>query len=150
MCLQRAQDPARPVYEATNFQRQAEQLRDYYRACRCRLQELDGEDSDSSHSSSASSDPVTVTHHLDVTTTRLGDGGLEVSSQECVLPPVVDSVSDLELTYSSDLPFEDLPSSGGTVCSQLDISVLTVSGNFTSPRVGSSHHSSVGGQEEEE
>lgn len=88
---------------------------------------------------------------MDVTTTRLGDGGLEESNQECVLPPVVDSVSGSQLSYSSDSSLGDFPTSESTEYSQLQVSVLAVSGTFAPPELGNSgHHSSVGGQEEEE
>ncbi|XP_077500376.1 uncharacterized protein LOC144111110 isoform X2 [Amblyomma americanum] len=150
LCLQRAQDPSQSTYETAHFQRQAEQLRDYYHACRGRLRELDGQDSDSSQSSSSTvSAPVTVSHHVDVTTTRLGDGGLEETSQECVLPPIVDSVSVSEPSCSSDSSLEHLPySESASSYSQLEVTVLAVSGTL-GPQLGSSHSASLGQEGEE-
>lgn len=61
VCLQRSQDSAQPTYQVADWQQRARQLQDYYRACECRLRELDSSDT------SSDSIPVTVTHHVSVT-----------------------------------------------------------------------------------
>ncbi|XP_037557021.1 uncharacterized protein LOC119433831 isoform X1 [Dermacentor silvarum] len=109
VCLQRAQDPAQSTYQAADFQRRARQLQDYYRACRCRLQELDGSET----TSSSDPIPVTVTHH--VSTTAVSEGPQE-------------SLQDDELSHSS---LEEVSSE--SICGQLvAAAAVAVRGSFES------------------
>nr|XP_050023824.1 uncharacterized protein LOC126518025 isoform X2 [Dermacentor andersoni] len=104
VCLQRAQDPAQPTYQVADLQRRVRQLQDYYRACRCRLQELD-----ESETSSSSSIPVTITHHVSTT---------------AVAEDLGESLQDDELSHSSQVSSE-------SICGQVvAAAAVAVSGSF--------------------